>query len=99
MKDKHNQKILAKKLCRELRKNQTKIESIFWEAVRNRKFRNLKFNRQYPVFFDYYGKLRFFIADFYCYEYSLVVEIDGKIHDYQKEHDFYRTYIMNNYNT
>ena len=47
---------IAKKYCRELRKNQTAEEKIFWEAVRNRKFGGSKFYRQYPLFFDYLGK-------------------------------------------
>ncbi|MDP2209821.1 MAG: endonuclease domain-containing protein [Bacteroidota bacterium] len=86
---------VAKQLCRKLRKNATKTEKIFWEAVRNKKFLNKKFYRQYPIFFDIYGEETFYIADFYCYEYKLVVEIDGKIHDYNKKHDEFRTCIMN----
>jgi len=70
---------IAKQLCRELRKNQTKAEKIFWEAVRNRKFMGLKFYRQYPLFFDYTGKETFYIADFFCFEKKCVIEIDGKI--------------------
>jgi len=38
----------------------------------------------------------FFIADFYCHENRLVVEIDGKSHDHQKEYDELRTYMVNN---
>ena len=38
----------------------------------------------------------FFIADFYCSEHRLVVEIDGKSHVYQKEYDVLRTEIINN---
>jgi len=85
---------VAKKICRELRKNQTIAEKIFWEAVRNRKFMGLKFYRQYPLFFDYIGKETFYVADFYCFEKRLIVEIDGVIHDYQKERDAYRTFII-----
>jgi very-short-patch-repair endonuclease len=29
----------------------------------------------------------FFIPDFYCAEKRLIVEMDGKIHDYQKDYD------------
>ncbi len=42
------------------------------------------------------SKKTFFIADFYCHENRLVVEIDGKSHDHQKEYDELRTYIVNN---
>lgn len=86
---------VAKQRCRELRKNQTNAEAIFWETVRDRKFSGLKFYRQHPLFFDDLGKETFFIADFFCHEQQLVVEIDGKIHDDQQERDQQRTAIIN----
>jgi len=43
----------------------------------------------------YYGKKRFFIADFYCARLKLVLEIDGKIHERQKDYDQLRTFIIN----
>jgi len=92
-------KQIAKIRCRELRKNSTKAEQVFWERVRNRKFEGKKFNRQFPIFYDLYGKETFFIADFYCHEEKLVVELDGKIHDYTLEHDKLRTGIINSLGT
>ncbi len=86
---------IAKQLCRELRKSQTNAEKIFWKVVRKRKFLGLKFYRQYPIFFDYIGKETFYIADFYCFEKNSVIELDGKIHDYQKDRDKLRTFIIN----
>jgi len=86
----------AKELCRELRKRSTRSELIFWTEVRNRKILGKKFLRQYPIFFEYLNQKRFFIADFYCHEAGLVIEIDGKNHDYQKEYDELRTYMINN---
>jgi len=86
---------IAKTRCRELRKNATIAEQIFWERVRNRKFLGLKFNRQFPIFFDLLGKETFYIADFYCHEKWLVVELDGKTHDYKKKQDTLRTEIIN----
>ena len=86
---------IAKELCRKLRRNQTKAEEIFWEVVRNRRFMGLKFYRQYPIFFDFSGQETFFIADFFCFEKQSVIEIDGKIHDYRKDHDEMRTFIIN----
>jgi very-short-patch-repair endonuclease len=85
---------IAKQRCRELRKKQTAAEKIFWEAVRNHRFLGLKFYRQYPLFFDYTGKETFYIADFYCHEKRMVVELDGKIHDYQQQQDEHRTFII-----
>lgn len=86
---------IAKQLARDLRKTQTEAEKIFWEAVRNRKFLGIKFYRQYPIFFEYFGQDRFFVADFYCHEKLIVIEIDGKIHDYQKDYDELKDFIIN----
>ena len=86
---------VAKQLARELRKSSTPAEKIFWEVVRNRKFFNRKFYRQHPFFFDYLGKETFFIADFYCFEKELVVEIDGGYHQRQKGYDELRTSVIN----
>jgi very-short-patch-repair endonuclease len=87
---------VAKGVCRDLRKRSTRSEQIFWDAVRNRKILGKKFLRQYPIFLEYMNQKRFFIADFYCHEKRLVVEIDGKNHDLQKEYDKLRSYIINN---
>jgi len=79
-----NQKLIAvsKQLCRNLRKQATNEESILWEHLRDRKLNNKKFYRQYPLFFDMYGKETFFIADFCCFENKLVTHLtqtDDKI--------------------
>ena len=58
---------------RELRQPLTKTEKILWEYLRNRKLDGLKFRRQHPI-----DK---FIADFYCHEKKLVIELDGAVHD------------------
>ncbi len=73
---------------RELRQNSTKAENILWEYLRDRKLSGLKFRRQHP--------LLNFIADFYCHEKKLVVELDGSIHDEKEiaEYDKYRTFEL-----
>ena len=43
-------------LARELRKNQTPAEQIFWDRVSNRKFEGIKILRQHPIRFEYYDK-------------------------------------------
>ena len=86
----------SRELARGLRKNQTSAEQIFWKHVRNRKFEGRKILRQHPIKFEYYDTKRFFVADFYCAEIKLIIEIDGKIHQKQKEYDEYRTYLLNN---
>ena len=69
--------------AQELRKKLTPSEILLWEALRNRKFHDLKFRRQAPV-----GK---YIADFLCTNPPLIIELDGAIHDYQMKKDAERT--------
>jgi very-short-patch-repair endonuclease len=38
-----------------------------------------------------------FIADFYCHKVRLVIEIDGEIHERQKEYDIGRSAEMGKY--
>jgi very-short-patch-repair endonuclease len=73
------------KLASELRKEHTASEDILWEALRNRKLEGRKFRRQNPT-----GA---FVVDFLCAEAMLVVEVDGKIHESQREADILRQEI------
>jgi very-short-patch-repair endonuclease len=79
---------------RDLRKRQTPAENFFWEKVKDKKFLGYKFLRQHPLFYEYYDKKKFFIADFYCRDLKLVVEIDGGIHEQQADYDKIRTEIL-----
>ena len=74
-----------------LRKQMTPAEEIMWKKLRNRQFCNLKFRRQHPI--------ERFIADFYCHEKKLVIEIDdGKHSDpIQKEYDIGRSAEIEKY--
>ena len=65
--------------ARELRKNQTPAEALLWELLRSRRFLGAKFRRQH--------KIEQFIADFYCHEARLVVELDGAVHQTQTLRD------------
>jgi very-short-patch-repair endonuclease len=73
---------------KELRQSSTKAEKILWKYLRDRKLSGLKFRRQHP--------LLKFIADFYCHEKKLMVELDGGIHDEKQiaEYDKYRTFEL-----
>jgi very-short-patch-repair endonuclease len=64
-------KELVKK-ARALRNNMTRAEKILWSRIREKKINGHKFRRQQPIF-DY-------IADFYCNELKLIIEVDGEIH-------------------
>ena len=85
-----NQKINPKKLelARRFRKNPTESEDMVWQMLRNRQIRNLKWRRQQVI--------DGFIADFYCAELNVVLEIDGSIHDDEevKEYDEFRTSVF-----
>ncbi len=81
-------------VCRRFRKNQTKAEKAFWKVVRNRQVDEYKILRQYPIRFEWNDQIRFFIADFYCHEAKFVIEIDGGIHETQKEYDKMREHII-----
>ncbi|MDP2159105.1 MAG: DUF559 domain-containing protein, partial [Flavobacterium sp.] len=79
---------IAKKLvvnARENRKNPTESEDLLWQEIRNQKLGS-KFRRQH-----YIGN---FIVDFVCLEKGLIVEVDGEIHETQKEYDEGRTYEL-----
>lgn len=67
-----------------LRRTSTETEKILWERLRNRKLENLKFRRQHCIYQ--------FIADFYCNELKLVIELDGSIHHLRDvaQYDDYR---------
>ena len=69
--------------AKELRKAQTPAEQALWARLRNRGLGGLKFRRQHPI-----GPL---IADFYCAQHRLVIEVDGGVHAGQKEQDAQRT--------
>ena len=57
---------------RELRKQSTAAETAAWWLLRNRQVLGMKFRRQCP--------LRRFVADLYCSEARLVIELDGSAH-------------------
>jgi len=87
---------IARLIARELRKNPTHAEKIFWSKIRKRQFRGLRFNFQHPIFYIDNNRKRFFIVDFYCHQLRLTIEIDGEIHLQQKEYDICRMDILNN---
>ncbi len=86
---------IAKIVCRDLRRNSTPAEELLWKTIRNRKLDGKKFLRQHPLFYDITGKESFFIADFYCHEEKLIIELDGIYHKYRLKEDNYRTQILN----
>ncbi len=73
-------------LAEELRAKMTPAEEILWNAIKINEW-HLKFRRQHPI--------SLYIADFYCHQTKLVIELDGgyhhnkevKIYDAKREDD------------
>ena len=68
MQSKHNKQLVP--LAKQLRKEMTKEERHLW----------YDFLRSYPVRFSRQKVLGKYIADFYCAEAKLVIELDGSQH-------------------
>ena len=71
-----------KPLARQKRHEPTPAENALWQHLRDRKLAGLKFRRQHAI--------ERFIVDFYCVDASLVIEVDGPIHDYTPAEDAIR---------
>jgi very-short-patch-repair endonuclease len=86
-----------KQLSRKLRINQTASEVLLWEILRRKNLFGFKFLRQHPLFYrEDKDRVEFYIADFYCSKLKLIIEVDGPIHDFQKEYDSERDTKLSN---
>jgi very-short-patch-repair endonuclease len=72
--------------AREMRRDQTPAEAKLWSVLGNRHLAGLKFRRQTPR--------SPFVADFYCAEAKLIVELDGESHNEKETYDERRTRIL-----
>lgn len=64
----------------------TDAEKKLWDVLRDCQWKGLKVRRQVPI--------RWFIVDFLCVKYNLVIEIDGGIHNRQCEYDAEREELL-----
>ncbi len=73
-----------------LRKNMTEAEKIVWERLCNKQL-GVRIRRQHPIYK--------YIADYYCHELKLVIEIDGGIHllKENREYDINRDITLNEF--
>lgn len=71
--------------AKKMRKNPTKAEKKLWQELRNKNL-GFKFRRQHPIFN--------YIVDFVCIEKNLIIEVDGKTHDYQLTKDDERQLLL-----
>lgn len=75
--------------AKELRQKQTSAEQMLWQCLRANQLHGAKFRRQHNI-----GQ---YIVDFYCHAAKLVIELDGGIHELQKDRDSDRdTYLKSN---
>lgn len=72
--------------ARELRREMTLQERFLWQCVRTNRLGGFHFRRQQVI--------EGFIVDFYCHAASLIVEVDGPIHQQQAEYDAERDRIL-----
>ena len=79
----YNRKL--REVARQMRNNPTPYEKEMWDFLR-KDFPEFDFSRQVPM--------DNFIVDFHCKKKSLVVEVDGEIHNNQKERDAGRDNIL-----
>jgi len=63
---------------REQKKKQTNSEEILWQEIKTKKL-GFKFRRQHII--------DIFVPDFVCLEKMLIIEVDGEVHNLQKDHD------------
>lgn len=73
-------------VAKQFRREMTLAEKCFWNAVKGNKVDGLHFRRQQII--------DGFVADFYCDKLKLVVEIDGGVHEKQKDYDAERDRII-----
>lgn len=73
---------IIKQIRDDLKKNPSEAEVIIWDFLKNKKTGYI-FRKQHII--------DNFIADFVCLPNKLVIEIDGKIHQFQKEYDQLRS--------
>ncbi|QJD78350.1 endonuclease domain-containing protein [Spirosoma rhododendri] len=78
--------------AKQLRLNQTTAEKMLWNHLKGSKLGGFRFKAQHPI--------QWFIADFYCHEAKLVVELDGSVHDNadQQVYDDNRSYCIGELN-
>ncbi len=71
--------------AKEMRANPTQAEALLWERLKTKKL-GFKFRQQHPI--DKY------IVDFACLSKKLIIEVDGEIHEFQKEEDQQRQLLL-----
>jgi very-short-patch-repair endonuclease len=77
---------ITQERAKQLRHALAPAEQLVWSILKDRRLGGLKFRRQFPI-----GP---YVADFYCHEAKLVVELDGDSHDDSVKADTDRTLYL-----
>jgi very-short-patch-repair endonuclease len=72
--------------ARTLRREMTPAEKTLWKHLKSNQLDQLHFRRQQVI--------DGFIADFYCHQIGLVIELDGPVHENRQEYDTERDHII-----
>jgi phosphoribosylanthranilate isomerase len=67
-------------LAKQNRLNPTEAEEFLWEQLSTIKIKGVRFKRQHPI--------AYFIADFYCHQAKLVIEVDGLYHKISSQYEY-----------
>ena len=67
-------------IAKRLRQSQTSAEKILWDRLLRHQLNGLKFKRQHRI-----GR---YIADFFCGELRLIVEVEGRIHEKKEQIEY-----------
>ncbi|MDA3927734.1 MAG: histidinol dehydrogenase [Prolixibacteraceae bacterium] len=65
--------------AKQLRLNPTEAEEFLWNQLSSKKM-GVRFKRQHPVLY--------FIADFYCHQAKLIIEVDGAYHQIPVQYNY-----------
>jgi very-short-patch-repair endonuclease len=79
----HGADLNIRSKAKSLRKNLTNQENKLWKMIKNRQLLGMHFRRQHP-----YG---IYVLDFFCFEASLAIEVDGEIRISKGEYHNERT--------
>lgn len=63
--------------AQKLRSEMTKAEILLWNKLRENQLLGYKFRRQHPI--------NIYVADFYCHQLNLIIELDGEYHNEENQ--------------
>lgn len=75
-----------RRFAKSLRQSMTLAEKTIWGFLKSNRLNGMHFRRQQII--------EGFIVDFYCDATGLIIEIDGPIHERQKEQDAKREQVL-----